>query len=280
MGLFDKKKKGRDDFDSPVEHVDLNAAGSQALQDHADGDADEAETVDLSSAPAPARERARSAAKAARSESGERRRASSSSYGIDDAIALMRTLPSENVELVVQVVKHTLESARIDIGAIIEDATSKQQRIESRVAVLRDAITELEREIDTRRAEIDQLETDNRETTRVKERLVLAEKLAQGGARPDTVVDGHGTGSGQLRGRSSDAPPARAKAASSPPPPPGVASSPPSGSASHVGSGNHVVPGPVGPGGPVVGGSPVGPGGPAGSYGHKSTPTHTVISKK
>jgi hypothetical protein len=277
MGLFDKKKKGRDDFDSPVEQIDLSAASSRSLQDHPDSDADEAETVDLSSAPAPARDRARSAA-AARSEAGDRRRASSGTYSIDDAIALMRSLPSENVELVVQVVKHTLESARIDIGAIIEDATAKQQRIESRVAVLRDAITELEREIDTRRAEIDQLETDNRETTRVKERLVLAEKLTQG-ARPDTVVDAHGTGSGQVRsGRGSEAPLARSKAASSPPPPPGGASSPPS--SSHVGSGSHMVPGPVGPGGPVVGTSPVGPGGPAGSYGHKPTPTHTVISKK
>jgi hypothetical protein len=92
----------------------------------------------------------------------------------------MRTLPQENVELVVRVVKHTLESTRIDIGAIIDDASQKQQRIEARVQVLKDAIADLEKEIQIRKKEIDELETDHRETTKVKERLVLAEKLTSG----------------------------------------------------------------------------------------------------
>jgi hypothetical protein len=271
MGLFDKKKKGRDDFDSPVEHVDLSAAGSAALDDEAGSEADDADTAERASATA-----MKGAVPASRSGDAERRRARTNpgTYGIDDAIALMRTLPSENVELVVQVVKHTLESARIDIGVIIDDATAKQQRIESRVAVLRDAIGELEREIDTRRAEIDQLETDNRETTRVKERLVLAEKLAQG-ARPDTVVDAHAS---RARPEPLAAPPRPRP--STPPPPPAAGAPSSGGNPNHVGSGNHVVPAPVGPGGPVVGSSSVGPGGPAGSYGHKSAATHTVISKK
>jgi len=107
-------------------------------------------------------------------------RAPVSTYGIDDAIQLMRTLPQENVELVVRVVKHTLESTRIDIGAIIDDASQKQQRIEGRVQVLKDAIADLEKEIQVRKKEIDELETDHRETTKVKERLVLAEKLTSG----------------------------------------------------------------------------------------------------
>ena len=97
----------------------------------------------------------------------------------------MRTLPQENVELVVRVVKHTLESTRIDISAIIDDASQKQQRIEARVGVLKDAIADLEREIQVRRKEIDELETDHRETTKVKERLVLAEKLTTPNARPE-----------------------------------------------------------------------------------------------
>ncbi len=189
MGLFDKKKKGRDDFDSPVEHVNLSAPTTAVLDDEAGHEADDAETVDLSSSPAP--DRLRGAIAATRSAESRRARTSPGTYGIDDAIALMRTLPSENIELVVQVVKQTLESARIDIPVIIEDASAKLQRIDGRIVVLRDAIAELEREIDTRRAEIDQLEAENRETTRVKERLMLAEKLAQGG-RPDTVVDAHG----------------------------------------------------------------------------------------
>lgn len=294
MGLFDKKKKGRDDFDSPVEQIDLSATDASSLGDDPVADADEAETVDLASSPAslkPATPPARPPRPG--SESGARQRATLGNYGIDDAVALMRTLPSENIELVVQVVKHTLESARIDIGIIIDDATAKQQRIESRISVLRDAIAELEREIDTRRVEIGQLEADNRETTRVKERLVLAEKLTQGG-RPDTVVDSQASAAGQARAsRGSESPPSpppRAKpGTSSPPPPPGASPSsvnptPAGGSAAvgnpnHVGSGNHVVTSAVGPGGPVMGSTAVGPGGPAGSYAHKAA-SHTVISKK
>jgi hypothetical protein len=118
--------------------------------------------------------------------------ATGSDYGIENAIALMRTLPSENVELVVQVVKHTLESARIDIGAIIEDATEKQQRIEARVSVLKGAIADLEREIETRKTEIGELETDHRETSAVKERLVLAEKLTRSAAAAPAAEAGSG----------------------------------------------------------------------------------------
>ncbi|HEU5058763.1 MAG TPA: hypothetical protein VFU21_19655 [Kofleriaceae bacterium] len=180
MGLFDKKKKGRDDFDSPVEQVDLSAAGTTVTltpdddDDEDDAPAARAQATPAASprlpgvAPAPARPVAR---------------APVSTYGIDDAIQLMRTLPQENVELVVRVVKHTLESTRIDIGAIIDDASQKQQRIEARVQVLKDAIADLEREIQVRKKEIDELETDHRETTKVKERLILAEKLTSG--KPD-----------------------------------------------------------------------------------------------
>jgi hypothetical protein len=279
MGLFDKKKKGRDDFGSPVEQIDLSAASSGAIDE--DDGADDARPVDR--APAPTALRAPTPAPAAaRSPEPERRppRAAAaepaSRYGIDDAVALMRTLPSENIELVVQVVKHTLESARIDIGTIIHDATEKQERTESRIAVLRNAIEELDREIDTRQAEIAQLESDNRETTRVKERLVLAEKLSQG-ARLDTVVDAP-TSPVRARDTGPSVAPPRPKSSTTPPPTPGSPNpTPAGGNPAHSSSGSQLVPSPVGPGGPV--GSAVGPGGPAGSF-SKSGATHTVISKK
>ena len=183
MGLFDKKKKGRDDFDSPVEQVDLSAASGATITMTPDDDDDEippvAAKAPVPAAPSPVAARsAPAAAPAAAARTGSR--TPMTSYGIDDAIQLMRTLPQENVELVVRVVKHTLESTRIDIGTIIEDASQKQQRIEARVAVLKDAIADLEREIQVRRKEIDELETDHRETTKVKERLVLAEKITSG----------------------------------------------------------------------------------------------------
>ena len=51
-------------------------------------------------------------------------------YGIDEAIKLMRTLPvEENVELVVRVIKTTLESLRVRVGDIIDDASRRQDAL-------------------------------------------------------------------------------------------------------------------------------------------------------
>jgi len=141
------------------------------------------------------------------------------SYGIDDAIQLMRTLPGDNVELVVRVVKSTLESPNIEIKTIIEDASSKQKRIEDRVSVLKAEISELENEIKSRKTEIDGLETDHSETTQVKERLLLAEKLG-GGGTPKTTSS---QGSGPL-GKSGGEPPRPRRSSTTPPPAPGSTS--------------------------------------------------------
>ncbi len=156
MGLFDRdKKKNSDGFDSPVETIDLNA-------------------------PPPEPEPAAGAAEALEDEGP-----SAADYGIEQAIELMRTLPQENVELVVQVVKHTLESTQIKIARIIDDASQKQQDIEGRIKVLRDEIAEFEKEIAARKSEIETLEADYEETSTVKDRLVLAEKLGkEGGSAP------------------------------------------------------------------------------------------------
>src|SRR5277367_1413451 len=43
-------------------------------------------------------------------------------YGINKAIELMRTLPDDNIELVVRVVKATLESTNSAVATIIKDA--------------------------------------------------------------------------------------------------------------------------------------------------------------
>jgi hypothetical protein len=100
-------------------------------------------------------------------------------YGIEQAIQLMRLLPGDsNIELVVQVVKKTLESTNILVPAIIEDASRKQKNIDSRVSELEREIGDFEREVANRTAEIERLQTDHKETTWVKERLQLAEQLA------------------------------------------------------------------------------------------------------
>ena len=98
-------------------------------------------------------------------------------YGIKKAIELMRMLPNDNIELVVRVVKTTLESTNISVASIIKDATRKQSEIEARAETLKHEIVKLEAEIATRRGEIAVLDADHKETSMVKERLELSEKL-------------------------------------------------------------------------------------------------------
>ena len=132
-------------------------------------------------------------------------------YGINKAIELMRMLPDDNVELVVRVVKTTLESTDIDVGNIINDATRKQGQIEARVDVLKKQIAGLESEIATFRSEITTLEADHKETSTVKDRLMLAEKLSSSPSRVAKPT----------------APPARPVATESPPTRPTATSSDP-----------------------------------------------------
>ncbi len=170
MGLFDKRKKGGDDFDSPVENIDLSAPQA---------------------APAPASASARATEPSLGSQEPEQPEEvefEAPSYGIDDAIALMRALPADNVELVVQVVKRTLESTNVKTGTIIEDASRKQADIEGRIDVLKKDIAEYEKEITTRKDEITKLEADHKETTLVKERLQLAEQLSTKPARKPSTT--------------------------------------------------------------------------------------------
>ena len=104
-------------------------------------------------------------------------------YGIGDAINLMRSLPQDlqTTDIVVQVIKRTLESAKIDVAAIIVDATHKEDQIEKRIRELQEQIEKYQLEIQTRSGEITRLQTDLEETSRVKERLVMAEKLTNAG---------------------------------------------------------------------------------------------------
>lgn len=162
MGIFDrggtKKPNDRpqtggaageeDYYDSPVENVSLGGAPPAAAPVRA-------------VAPAPQEEEVRP------------------SYGIEQAIQLMRALPAaseQNVELVVTIIKTTLESLKVKVSDIIEDATRKQKDLEGRVANLKQQITDFEKEIQTRKDEIARLEADHAETTGVKGRLELAEK--------------------------------------------------------------------------------------------------------
>ena len=94
--------------------------------------------------------------------------------GIDHAIMLMRQLPTDrNVDLVVTVLKTTLESLNIRVVDIISDATRRQQDIEGRVAQLKAEIAGLEQEVAKRQDEIVRFEAAHAETSKVKDYLEL-----------------------------------------------------------------------------------------------------------
>lgn len=150
MGIFDKKGKARpgEEFDSPVEKVELRSKSG--------ADQGDVITKDMTQRPQPGAVPIQQ------------------DYGIEEAIALMRTLPKENVDLVVKVMKQTLESTNIDISAIIQDATSKEDRIKKAISTLKVEITDLETDIESRNEEIESLEAEREETALVKERLKIA----------------------------------------------------------------------------------------------------------
>jgi hypothetical protein len=151
MGLFDKKTK-RDDKpngvdDEPSIVVTPQPAPTQDIP------------VRAAPAPAPAPEPA--------------------DYGINKAIELIRSLPDDNMELVVLVVKTTLESANVKVSTIINDAVRKQSMLEKRIDSLAREVSALEAEVAARKREIATLEADYKETSTVKEWLVVAETQAR-----------------------------------------------------------------------------------------------------
>jgi len=141
------------------------------------------EEEDIAPQPAPAKPAAAPATQAAPKEVAETAKPAAAkptaeptkpTYGIQNAIELMRQLPSDNVPLVVEVVKKTLESLHVDIGSIIADAERKRARIDDRVVNLQAEIDDFEEEIAARKDEIEALTADRDETKTVKERLELA----------------------------------------------------------------------------------------------------------
>jgi hypothetical protein len=103
----------------------------------------------------------------------------SMSYGIGDVIRLLRTLPvDQHGELVVRVIRTTLESVNVHVSSLIEDASKQQHKLSERISTLQSQILELTKQIDTHREEVARLEADLAETTSAKERLKSAEQAA------------------------------------------------------------------------------------------------------
>mgnify|MGYP000618831463 CR=1 FL=1 len=101
----------------------------------------------------------------------------SSGYGIEDAIQLMKSLPRDNPEVVVTVVKKTLESTNIQVKDILSDAKDKEERIRSKHKALEAEIKQLQEQISKRNQQISDLVQDLNETTDVRQQLELALEL-------------------------------------------------------------------------------------------------------
>jgi hypothetical protein len=101
-------------------------------------------------------------------------------FGIDRAIQLMRSLPTEqNPELVAMVIASTLESLDMNVSDIIEDADTRQLELEARIGTIKARNSELEREIELGVDEIVKLEASLAEAMSVKERIQLAHAQAK-----------------------------------------------------------------------------------------------------
>jgi|GEM_PF-1154827 len=95
-------------------------------------------------------------------------------YGIKNAIELMRGLPRDNNEVVVTVVKQTLESMNVQVEDIVKDAESKESRIRQQHKTLEQEVKNLEAKIADRNQQMSDLMADLKETLDVKDRLELA----------------------------------------------------------------------------------------------------------
>ncbi len=109
-------------------------------------------------------------------------------YGIDQLVQLMRRLPSDNIELVVRVLKETLESVKIAVPRLIKEAEKRASDLTSGISDHRRAITKLEEElaakqksieeeIAAKKKAIEELEAAHQEVSVVKERLNLGLRL-------------------------------------------------------------------------------------------------------
>jgi hypothetical protein len=101
-------------------------------------------------------------------------------YGIDQANDLMAAIPIDDKAevVVVDVIRKTLESVGVQVGAIIDEARLREVDLRTRIEDRRAAIAELERQISSEQRLIDTMEHELALTGRTRERLELSEKSA------------------------------------------------------------------------------------------------------
>ncbi len=99
-----------------------------------------------------------------------------SRVGIDHVVSLMRSLPTDkHPDVVVMVLKTTLESLDIRVADIVADAETRLKQIDGRVGQLETEIKTLEQEIAKRADEITRMKAARAETAKVKDYLETEE---------------------------------------------------------------------------------------------------------
>jgi hypothetical protein len=97
-------------------------------------------------------------------------------YGVTDLILLMKTIPTDrHPELVVRVVKSTLESVGVHANDIIQDALNHEGAVRDRIAALEGEIDGLEQQIEHRRGLIAELHVNISDLVYARERWQGAE---------------------------------------------------------------------------------------------------------
>jgi hypothetical protein len=116
----------------------------------------------------------------------DERPAQGRSYGVADLIRLLKSIPvDQHPDLVVRVVKTTLESVGVHSSQVVEDALRQEGAIGDRISVLEGEIEGLTGEIQARKEQIAQLRTELSETTYAKERLQSAEGVMHAAPSPE-----------------------------------------------------------------------------------------------
>jgi hypothetical protein len=97
-------------------------------------------------------------------------------YGITELIRLLKIIPIDHdAQLVVQVIKTTLESVGVKSSFVIEDAIAQEKGIRDAMDMLENQIVVLRQEILAREEQIAQLDVALRETVGAKNLLANAE---------------------------------------------------------------------------------------------------------
>jgi len=98
-------------------------------------------------------------------------------FGIDDAILLMRSLPTDpNTALVVRVVRVTLGAVNVSVEEIVADANLKEAKIKEEISALEAKILDIEGQLGSLRREIAAHQANLKETVSVRERLHVADQ--------------------------------------------------------------------------------------------------------